>query len=56
MIHLGGDAYKTFYFSRGADSCRYVYLIQNGEFHYFELDRVIEKKLDSLEKMAKEPA
>jgi hypothetical protein len=55
MIHLGGDAYKVFYFSRAADSCRYIYQIKDGEFHYYELPEAIESRLDSLQALAREP-
>jgi hypothetical protein len=55
IIPLGGDAYKTIYFSRLETGCPYLYYIKDGAFYYFELSPVLNNKLNDLEKIAVEP-
>jgi hypothetical protein len=55
IIPLGGDAYKTIYFSRVETGCPYLYYIKDGAFYYFELSPMLNDKLNVLEKLAVEP-
>jgi hypothetical protein len=55
IIPLGGDAYRTIYFSRLETGCPYLYYIKDGAFYYFELSPVLNDKLNDLEKIAVEP-
>jgi len=55
MIPLGGDAFRTLYFSRAAKPCHYFYVIRDGSFYYYEMADSLRNLLDIFEKMAKEP-
>lgn len=53
-IPLKGDAYQVVYFSREAAPCNYLYVIRNGQFYYYVMDRSLQDKLNELEKSARQ--
>ena len=55
IIPMGGDAFRTVYFSRQAKPCDYLYVIRDGSFYYYEMADSLRNLLDVFEKMAKEP-
>ena len=55
LIPLGGDAFRTVYFSRAAKPCEYLYVIRGGAFFYYEMPDSLRHMLDENEKTAREP-
>lgn len=55
LIPLKGDAFQVVYFSRMETPCRYLYLIRDGSFYYYEMNALIEERLNAGEKLSKEP-
>lgn len=55
IIPLGGDAYRTLFFSRLETDCPYLYYIKDGAFFYFKITPVMNERLNVLEKLAVEP-
>lgn len=55
LIPLKGDAFQVIYFSRMEAPCRYLYLIRDGAFYYYEMDALVEERLNDWEKFSKEP-
>lgn len=55
IIPLGGEAYRTVFFSRLETGCPYIYYIKDGAFYYYEITPVINERLNVLEKLAVEP-
>lgn len=55
IIPMGGEAYQTIYFSRLETGCPYLYYIKDGAFYYYEITKLLNEKLNLLEKLAVEP-
>lgn len=55
ILPLGGDAFKTIYFSRMETDCPYLYLIKDGHFLYYPMDTALNRMLNIGEKNAVEP-
>ena len=55
LIPLGGDAFRTVYFSRAAKPCEYLYVIRDGAFIYHDMPDSLSQMLDEHEKTAREP-
>ncbi|HLO82050.1 MAG TPA: hypothetical protein VK166_13875 [Chitinophagaceae bacterium] len=55
IFPLGGDAYRTIYFSRLGTGCPYLYYIKDGAFYYYEITPALDARLSELESKAVAP-
>lgn len=55
IVPYGGEVFKVIYFSRTGEGCAYLYVIDNGRFHYYSMDTRVINQLNGCEELATDP-